>query len=333
MKPLYLFISTTRFLSNLPVSFAFPTDVGGSSGPKSLEKRLWLADLPPIDPEEPPGFYKQEDQGAIDRLIKYGDTTTCVLSLFASSRGNIGDENRWIGWPMGNEMYRYRGENTCKNVKDLNKNLVNQLSSYQVKGHCDCEFFDGENCENSKFMATNREDDTLREHGNNDIIESYKCWTAVHWEDAKKCYVFYGPKDLKNALFGAMLRNVLPEVLADVSEVHLEKPHFQTTIPPEKMVTKTARGESWTCFSIDTTIQVESIVVTGCSCIFYLDSECTMPLSSPDRGVLSVGNLGWDDITSPGETSSLSVLRSYACAPPYGINRYPEFRQLPPAPG
>ncbi|KAK6342946.1 hypothetical protein TWF718_008324 [Orbilia javanica] len=317
-------IGATIFLSDLSFTTAFPaSDL--IEPIRYLEKRLWLADLPPIEPTIPGGVYHQRDQVLINRLIDHGDGPYCVLALLATSRGNVGDQDRWIGWPLGNATYRYKGENKCQNFKDLHKMIPNQVSSYQVTGYCECEFFDKPNCEDGKFRAFNRADDSLRIHGNNDILESYRCWTEMHMEKAGSCLVFYGPTNLRRELTSMMGKSNL-----DGDDVKIKPPFTMATISKDMMFLD-GPGSKLRCYRLEPATIVEAIVVRSCSCVFYLNDDCTMPLSNPQEGDFSVGNAGWDIKAAKGDYDKVSfgTLRSFTCGPPYGVSSYTRFWDLP----
>ncbi|KAF3151012.1 hypothetical protein TWF594_008228 [Orbilia oligospora] len=321
------FITAARFIFDLPFAVTLPADAVVQPL-QSLEKRLWLADLPPIEPEHPGGLYLLRDQGQIDHLMRYGDGPNCLLVLLASSRANIEDEERWIGWPLGNDTYRYNGENKCQNFKDLHKSLPNQVSSYSVTGYCECEFFDDENCQNTKFRAFNRADDTLKEHGNNDLLESYKCWKEMHISNSVTCFVFYGPQGLRGRLAEKINKSHLDG--ADISRIG--DGYVMATLPNSRMFVD-GPGSALKCYRMEPNILVESIVVRGCSCVFYLDDDCSMPLSNSFTGKYGIGNAGWDSKAVVGDLdrASFNSLRSFTCAPPYGINWHPRYGNLPNA--
>ncbi|KAK6504267.1 hypothetical protein TWF506_002469 [Arthrobotrys conoides] len=319
------FIGAAILLFDLPFAITHPADASVQSLKHDLKKRLWLADLPPIEPENPGGFYLQRDQGKIDHLIKYGDGPNCLLVLLSSSRANIEDEERWIGWPLGNDTYRYKGDNKCQNFKPLNKMLPNRVSSYQVTGYCECEFFDNENCEDGKFSAFNRADDSLKLHGNNDLLESYRCWKEMHLKKGVTCLLFYGPAGLRGRLGEKMGRSTL-----DGEDISMDDGYVMATIQRDMMFLNGPESEL-KCYTMRPGVLVESIVVRGCSCVFYLDDNCTMPLSNSLTGKYGIGNAGWDSKAAIGDLdkTSFGSLRSYTCAPPYGISEYARYGNLP----
>ncbi|KAK6335939.1 hypothetical protein TWF730_003315 [Orbilia blumenaviensis] len=319
MKLLSTF-GTAMLLSDLPFSAAFPTSDVDLAQTPWFGKRAWLADMPPIEPDDPPGYYRLDFQGVIDRLIDHGDGPTCVLSLFASARGNREDEERWVGWPLGSTKIGFKGENRCTNFKDLNNKLPNRVSSYQVTGYCECEFYDKENCEDSKFRAFNREDDSLRNNGNNDLLESYKCWTEMHLDLFTSCVVYYGPRDLWGEISPQ-----LGFLKSKAEDVKLSLPYVMNNIgrdgisPPDS----NGRSDRYNCFKIDRSADpVESILVKGCTCEFFLDENCTARLEDSIAGFFEIGNAGWDMRRA---SRDFRIINSYSCRPPYGVNWHPQF--------
>ncbi|KAK6532860.1 hypothetical protein TWF281_007033 [Arthrobotrys megalospora] len=312
MRFFYLF-SAVKLFSGIPFSVALPASELTQST-TSLTKRLNLADLPVIIPKAPPGFYKGDEINQV-----YFNIDICSVGLYATNRGDTKNPDRWAGWPLGTPDRPYPGENRCINFLDLNMQLVNQVSSYQVAGWCECEFYDGPNCQDSKFRAFNREDDSLGEHGNNDMLESFKCWKEFRPDQFNGCALSYGPSKGAGDLY-SLIEQAGPGV--DFSQLHGAA--FGRFFGKEEIFGDPKTYGSGSCNILDGSVPIETIVTRGCTCVFYTDDACTR---QPSEGRFKVGNAGWDRTIAPFE-SSFKGLKSYTCLPPYGFNWYPTLGDL-----
>ncbi|KAF3909713.1 hypothetical protein AA313_de0209034 [Arthrobotrys entomopaga] len=108
--------------------------------------------------------------------------SACQLGLW---QNNNKEGASWEGYPFGTDPIpaNTTEDSICFNIKDLNSNLPDEVSSYALTGYCECDFFKMENCPQVgySFTAFNRADMELGEHGPDDnTLQSIRCTKRAH---------------------------------------------------------------------------------------------------------------------------------------------------------
>ncbi|KAF3917224.1 hypothetical protein ABW20_dc0109341 [Dactylellina cionopaga] len=237
---------------------------------------------------------------------------TCQLGLYQNGMRNSKGA-RWEGYPLGDPTGNPMGyllgypdhgfqidpllNNHCVNLKDLNPNLPGQLSSFQLTGWCECEFFENEDClpESTRFSAYNRGDGSLWEHGPDDNrIRSYKCWYTKHRKLFKDCMVrVTASNDLHT---GPDKRRKMPDYHA----------------------LRMDAGKLEKCNAVHTRdgFDAEELVISGCSCNLYETDNCEISIEMR-------GDSGDTRIDLQAGKYRDRPFKSYMCFYPFGMETSP----------
>ncbi|EPS38565.1 hypothetical protein H072_7658 [Dactylellina haptotyla CBS 200.50] len=182
------------------------------------------------------------------------DTRDCRLGVWEDVEFNHNspqDHVNWQGMPLGlepHDMSQPNGyENNCVNMGMLHERLKKSVSSFVVAGYCECEFYDTENCppEAGIFTGYNRADSSLAQHGNNDNIDSFRCWQTNHFDQFNNCTIAFSDGRDKNL------------------DVTLFKPDFD-------------RDSAFAaCVSLPEQDELRQVKINGCSCTFYNSGDCS----------------------------------------------------------
>ncbi|KAK6540982.1 hypothetical protein TWF694_008363 [Orbilia ellipsospora] len=230
--------------------------------------------------------------GTHTRQINYL-TAQCQMGLWDHGFDNKLGPHDWITHSDPSQDGHYQGyiiddvgEDTCVDLKVLFPTLPNTVSSYRVTGYCECDFFDDPGCNNFRFSAFNREDNSLNTNGpDNDNLESVRCRTTNHAEQVQNCALN----------FFANSNHIIIHDLIDAKN-------------PEDW--SAAAGISGCRVFPPGTPLISNMRIEGCTCIFYDDVDC--------RGnqILWVGNGG---VTDQYDVLEDAKLKSYRCWAPWGI--------------
>ncbi|KAK6338241.1 hypothetical protein TWF730_002313 [Orbilia blumenaviensis] len=264
----------------------------------------------------PPGTTQA---GGEANLVFYG--TECKLGLYdggirepSNGPEGVSEHIRWEGYPLGSQFLGGEPivfpERQCINVKDLNSQLPNRISSFMLTGYCECKFHDREDCPNDPtelgFSAYNREDGALWRNGpHDDLIESFECWHTNHFNEFQSCSIRLAEnpltgigKPLPPSIFG----NLDPGPEGQVVERKFHKEDMEGTATR-------AEGES-DCQKLPDGFVLNYFKINGCVCRFFKTDDC------------SIEGYHFTD-GSPGKVEKMADtiqnVKAYRCMVPFGI--------------
>ncbi|RVD87083.1 uncharacterized protein DFL_005330 [Arthrobotrys flagrans] len=264
------------------------------------------------------------------------DGPYCLVGLWKNGYQLL-DRDSWTGWALGKpeldgDLHSYwnniRDNNNglsgqCNNLKDLNGNLPRQLSSFQVTGYCECEFFADEDChpKSFRFSAYNREDAAMWRNGKDDnMIQSIKCKYAESWGGVEGFTVTF--VDNKTARRDDQVGRLgpIPEGVA-----------LQGTWSPDVLRAHDSRK----CLKVghpdvaSGNFRVTDVTVVHATCHFYLDENCNEQGGGMENSLFTLASMGKVEWVDPdgGDARGKSI-RSYKCFPSYNIAWHPQSQDI-----
>ncbi|EPS36825.1 hypothetical protein H072_9592 [Dactylellina haptotyla CBS 200.50] len=218
------------------------------------------------DPSDLPQLY-YEPPGSNTEIIESffdGPSEACKVGLYQDGfRAKNGAF--WEGYPLGkwdggDRPSNYPNpylDNKCVNLRDLDLDLQEQLSSYTVIGWCECEFFAKDDClsESSRFAAFNRQDREMWNNGSDDdTIRSMKC---QYTQEAIKQRTKTDPFLSCTVIF------VANDITFD---------HSRSATAPKRINFR----ELDKCFTVPKgDLTIGKYIINGCSCKFWKNLDCS----------------------------------------------------------